>query len=438
MSPSRLRLAGVMKYSLGNLRRSTLARNTLWMLGGQGVKLIIQAVYFVVIARSLRPKEYGAFVAVVAITAILSPFVGLGTGNLIVRNVAREKESFTSSWGNGLLITSVTGFLGLFLVIACRFVLPADVHWTVLLLVAAADLIFARISDFCGFAFGAIERFGSTAQLNVWSSLARLGGLLVLVLVFPRPSVQQWAAVYLAATAVTAIAAVLWGLMALGRPSLELRRITEELKEGLFFSAGQSAQSIYNDIDKTMLAKLGSLSATGIYGAAYRLIEVSIVPVRSILSAAYPGLFRAGQSGISGSMGYVKGLLPKATAIALLAFAGLFLCAPIAPHILGHEYARTVEALRWLSVLPLLKTIHSFLADALTGAGYQRLRTAIQALVAAFNVLINLWIIPAYSWRGAAWSSIASDALLAGMLAVAVKSLTKKEYKATLLIEEPA
>jgi O-antigen/teichoic acid export membrane protein len=33
--------------------------------------------------------------------------------------------------------------------------------------------------------------------------------------------------------------------------------------------------------------------------------------------------------------------------------------------------------------------------------------------VAIFNVLINLWLIPAYSWRGAAWSSIASDGLLA-------------------------
>ncbi len=50
---------------------------------------------------------------------------------------------------------------------------------------------------------------------------------------------------------------------------------------------------------------------------------------------------------------------------------------------------------------------------ALTGAGYQGLRTLAQVGVAAFNILINLWIIPAYGWRGAAWSSIASDGLLA-------------------------
>jgi O-antigen/teichoic acid export membrane protein len=61
----------------------------------------------------------------------------------------------------------------------------------------------------------------------------------------------------------------------------------------------------------------------------------------------------------------------------------------------------------------LLKTLQFFIADALTGAGYQRIRTVAQVLVALFNILINLWAIPAFGWRGAAWSSLASDGLLA-------------------------
>jgi len=36
--------------------------------------------------------------------------------------------------------------------------------------------------------------------------------------------------------------------------------------------------------------------------------------------------------------------------------------------------------------------------------------------VAVFNVAINFWIIPAFSWRGAAWSSLASDGLLAVLM----------------------
>jgi O-antigen/teichoic acid export membrane protein len=106
--------------------------------------------------------------------------------------------------------------------------------------------------------------------------------------------------------------------------------------------------------------------------------------------------------------------------------AAILLCAGWVPYVLGPDYARIVEALRWLAVLPVLKAMHYFLADTLTGAGYQAVRTCIQAGVGAFNILINLWLIPAYSWRGAAWASIASDALLLCGIGSAVFLLSRQ------------
>jgi O-antigen/teichoic acid export membrane protein len=425
-----------MKRHWQRLRASSIAKNTLWMLGGNGLKLVIQAVYFILIARSLEPAQYGGFVAVVAIAAIVSPFVGLGTSNLVVRNVARDPDSFSQSWGNGLLITLCSGAAALFLVLCCAFLLPAGLHWSVLFLVAVADLLFARIVDFCGFAFSALDRFGATAQLNMWISLSRLIGLAILVVRVHHPSVEAWAVVYLAATLATAAGALLWGLLTLEKPTLKIDAVWPELKEGVFFSVGLSAQTIYNDIDKTMLAKLGDLAATGIYGAAYRIIDVSLVPLRSLLSAANPGFFRAGHiGGVRETRRYMSRLLPKALAYAALATAGLFLIAPVIPHILGKEYAQSISALRWLAVLPLLKTVHSFLADALTGAGHQRLRTMIQVAVALLNILINLWIIPAYSWLGAAWSSIASDAALLCLLGAAIAALSRTRHQLTIMEE---
>ncbi len=408
-------------------KHSRLRINAFWVLTGNGFRLVIQSVYFIIIARSLQVNEYGAFVAVVALAAILSPFVGMGTSNLLIKNVASDEGSFSLSWGRALLTTLATGALALLIVSACRFVLPADIHWAVLFYVSAADLIFGRLSDLVGFAFGAKERFSITAQISVWISLSRLIGLASLTLFLHHPSVEQWALVYLGASFATAAGALSWALLALGMPKLNLENIGAELKEGFFFSVGQSAQSIYNDIDKTMLSKLGDLSSTGIYGAAYRLIDVSMVPLRSVISAAYPGVFRAGKGGIKGAMQYILRMLPKAFLYGLFILLALLVAAPVVPRVLGHEYARTVEALRWLAILPVLKSIHFFLADALTGAGYQRVRTAIQASVAILNVLINIWIIPAYSWRGASWSSIACDGGLGVFLYVAIIVITKRE-----------
>jgi len=418
------------------LQRSSIAKNTLWMLGGNGLKLVIQAVYFILIARSLEPAQYGAFVAVVAIAAIVSPFVGLGTSNLMIRNTSHDPESFSRSWGNGLLITFVSGAAALILVLSCGFLLPAGLHWSVLFLVSAADLVFGSIVAFCGFAFAAGNRFAATAQLNMWSSLSRLLGLGILIAFMKHPNVEAWAAVYMVATFATAAAALGWGLIVLKKPTLQTNLIWLELKEGVFFSVGLSAQTIYNDIDKTMLAKLGDLSATGIYGAAYRIIDVSLVPLRSILAAANPGFFRAGHlGGIRETRRFMRPLLLKTLAYAMLATVGLLVFAPVVPHILGNQYARSVSALRWLAVLPMIKTVHSFFADALTGAGHQRLRTMIQIGVALFNVLINLWIIPAYSWLGAAWSSIASDAALLFLLGVAIAALSRTRHQLTMMEE---
>jgi O-antigen/teichoic acid export membrane protein len=71
-----------------------------------------------------------------------------------------------------------------------------------------------------------------------------------------------------------------------------------------------------------------------------------------------------------------------------------------------------VAAVRWLALIPLLRCLHSFLADALSGAGLQRTRTTIQVFVALLNIGANLIILPRYSWRGAAWTSLACDGLL--------------------------
>jgi O-antigen/teichoic acid export membrane protein len=206
----------------------------------------------------------------------------------------------------------------------------------------------------------------------------------------------------------------------LGLPQFNLQRSAQELREGFYFSTSLSSQTIYNDIDKMMLARIGTLDATGIYGAAYRLVDVSFVPISSLLAAAYPSFFRKGADGISATLTYAKRLLPKGLAYAAVVSACILLFAGLVPYFLGPEYARSVEALRWLALIPMLRAVHYFFSDALTGAGYQGVRTAVQATVAIFNILINLWLIPEYSWRGAAWASLASDALLMMGIGLAV------------------
>jgi O-antigen/teichoic acid export membrane protein len=293
--------------------------------------------------------------------------------------------------------------------------LPNTIPTAVIVQVVVSEVILGRFVEIACWAFQAVELLAWTASINVFATFMRLAGIAAIVVIH-KPTLFAWSIAYLVTSALSAVAAVGCVLWRLGRPKIALKRIPSELREGFYSSTGLSAQTIYNDIDKTMLARLSTFGATGIYAAAYRLIDVSFVPVRSLLAAAYPGFFRSGAQGIASSLSYAKRLLPRAFGYSTAVSISLFVAAPLVPVFLGNGYASTTEALRWLALLPMLKTMHYFVADALTGAGHQGLRTLMQVFVALFNVGINLWIIPAYSWRGAAWSSLASDGLLAASL----------------------
>jgi O-antigen/teichoic acid export membrane protein len=310
-------------------------------------------------------------------------------------------------------------------ILLSRTVLPGTIPVHLVMVVAIADIPGLSLITIAGQAFQSFEQLKWTAAINLLISLNRMLGALLLVFFFHPATALQWGYVYLACTVVTATIVTALVIFRLGAPRLKFRRSPQALWHGFHFSVSLSAQTIYNDIDKTMLARLSSLHATGIYGAAYRLIDVSFAPVLALLYAAYPNFFREGSAGIASSFSYAKPLLRRAAGYAALVACAILLFAGVVPYVLGPEYAETTVALRWLSPLPLLKATHYFLSDTLTGAGHQGLRSAIQAGVALFNVLINLWLIPRYSWVGAAWSSIASDALLAFSVGMAVYILSK-------------
>ncbi len=420
---------------LGPRWRGTLAKNTAWMAVGQGSRVALGASYFVLVARALHPDGLGAFAGAVALVALASPFASLGAGNLLIKHVARDPRHFRRYWGGALSTTIISGVvLGIIIMACSRLVLPATIPVQVVGCVVAADLLFSRVLDISGQAYQAHERLSRTAQFPLLISVSRLiaAGLFLLI---GDPTPARWAMWYLGSSALSATISVIVTWRELGRPERVIGYPAAELREGMYFATSLSAQNIYNDIDKSMLARLSTLEATGIYSAAYRLIDVSFVPVRSLLAAAYPRFFQQGARGARASLAVSRKLLPFAGTYAACAGMVLYLLAPQLPRLLGADYRASVGAVRLLALLPLLKTIHYFAADALTGAGYQGRRTLVQVVIAVLNIAVNVPLILLASWRGAAWSSLGSDGLLALVLWWTLLATCRREDRTR---EEPA
>ena len=398
------------------------------MLGGQGIRLFLQAIYFLLIGRALGAGQYGAFIGAVSLVALVAPFCGWGTGFLLLKEVARNREAISRCWGRALGVIAISGCLlvGIVLLLSQAF-WKGSVPLKVLLPVAIADGIMVRIIDVAAQAFLAIEIPRKCAEIYVILSVARTSAAIYLGLIVPSPTSVSWSLLYVIGTSAAAIYSIVAVTRFVGPIKLGLHLSGSEWKEGFYFAVSQSSQTAYNDVDKTMLVRFGGLQATGIYGAAYRIVDISFAPLGALVLTTLARFFRHGESGIAGSAGFAKRLLPYAASYGLFAAVFLFVASPILPKLLGAGFEQATVALQWLSPLVFLKSIHYFFANSLSGAGFQGFRASIQIGIVAFNIGLNFWLIPAYSWRGAAWASLASDGALAICLLGAILALGRRE-----------
>jgi O-antigen/teichoic acid export membrane protein len=236
--------------------------------------------------------------------------------------------------------------------------------------------------------------------------------LAAIVLASTTATPMRWAYLYAAAAVVATTVGILEVSCCCGRPRVRFNLLLPSVREGFHFATAQAAETLYTSIDKTMLARLSTVEAAAIYAVAYRFIDAAMLPVRSLAAATYPEFFRRGAHGVTSSYQFARQILRRSVAYGIVTSIVLFLAAGLVPSIMGAGYAESSTALRWLCILPVIKSVNAFLTDTLTGANHQWQRSSTQIMVAVINVILNLWLIRAFSWRGAAWSSVLADALL--------------------------
>jgi O-antigen/teichoic acid export membrane protein len=418
------------KIKVTNLFQSSLAKDTLWMLFSKLFNVVMQAAYFIIIARILGKDNYGSFVAVTAIANLVFPFVPLGSEHLLVKNVSTNRATFSTNWGNGLVLCAVNGtFLTILLFLLTPLLFPGDIPWSAILMILIADLICLALLDLGAKALMAGDMINKNAQLGILNTCSKLLAALSLVVFFPAPTVVSWSYLYFGSSVVMATLAILLITKMLGLPRPIFSELKSNLVQGFYFSISTSANNINANLDKSMLSKMSGVGATGIYASAYRFIDVGNTPLMALFGATYTRFFQHGASGIRGSLNFGKQLLPILTFYAIASVIGFWLLSPFVPAILGAEYQEAVGALLWLSPLPAIACFQFLAADVLTGSGNQKSRSIVQVGSAMVNVVLNIILIPKFSWQGAACATIISDSLRLVCLWLIVYILYRREGK---------
>lgn len=423
--------------------RGRLLRNTGTAFGGQVGRVLLQAAYFVVLARTLGVTGFGAFAGTVALVSLVAPFGSLGSLNLMIANIVRDPASAARQFATALAVTAGSGVLLAAAVAAAgHWVAPAAVAWWMLLCIAGGELLGTRLLDVAGAVHQARDRMGPTAAFPLVLYGVRLLAAVGLSAAVASPDLGVWSVLYLVGSLAVTGPVLVLTRRHLGGGLPDWGRYRSQWREGLLFAVSFASQSVYNDIDKTMLARLGTLEATGIYSAAYRLVDMAMVPMKALLAANYTRFFREGAHGLPGAVGHSRRLATPGLGYCLVASAALVAGADLVPIVLGEAYEPAVAALRGLALLPLLKGVHYLAADALTGAGQQGARSVVQIGVAVLNLGLNAWLIPLFSWRGAVAASLVCDLVLGACLwslvAVRLRRGTRRTAVAAAASSAPA
>jgi O-antigen/teichoic acid export membrane protein len=418
---------------LRGLRSSPVARNSAYMMGSQFSIALLQALQFLLLARALGSHEFGIVASVVAITSALLPFSGLGLGNVAIMRISRGQARAEWSLGNALVVTSITAAVGVALaLLIAAFFLDEPGIWVLVLLFGVSEILLTKCIDVAAHVFYALERHGVSAFFYNLQMLVRLACAAALWWGWTQPTALAWAQLHLAAGLLATGVVLYASVRMLGRPRAEYASAKSDIKTGVFFSIGLSAQSVQTDVDKLVLARMASAATAGAYTAAFRLVYMACTPITAILLALQARLFRKGhERGLAGTMAALRHLMIVASAYCLLLAAGIYVAAPAAPWLLGNSYQLSAEILQWLCVLPFFLVVQSVGSAALSGANAQRHLSFLHALAAGMSLLLNLLLVPHYGWRGAVMAAYGTQGfLVAGLLLMTVLTL-EAERKAS-------
>lgn len=405
-----INFANKVRAKIHSKTNSSIFKDNFWALLFQGASAVIQVIYFVLLARYLGAEGYGTFEGIKAFSAIIFPFIGLGMSDLMIQDTSRDQGRFSQNWGDTLLAFVFSlGIALLTLFPLIRSSLPSISSLFILLLLLA-DLVGLKLCNLAGSAFISVHQVKQSSQFGIIYVLCKLIAVMFLPLFPSEQRLLAWGFLYFLGSIFPAIVLLILVQKHIGKPKVNIRSFNfSKLKEGIFFSISESAAGINSQVDRTMLVSMSTPKAVGIYGAGYRFIDIALLPIFAVMGANYARFFKYGESGIKGTFSFAQKILPFAFLYGIFATVVLITFAPFSTKILGSEFTQSSSVIIWFSPIPLLILLQSLAADTLTGAGFQRPRTLVQIGTAAFNVSLNFYLIPLYSWHGAIWATLSAE-----------------------------
>jgi O-antigen/teichoic acid export membrane protein len=400
-----------------------LTANAAVQAGGSGLASLIGLFTFVAVTRGLGPEAFGDFATAMAFLFLPIVLADVGIAASVLREISASPERTDRVMSAALPLRALiaAGAVGLALAVGMAIPFSGQTKTAILIGSVGSFLHLMTLS-----LLPAIQ-----AELKMhWAVVANLAGRL-LTLGFTLAALSAgfgftsivWA--HVAGLAVTfGLHLVVVARLVSLRPLVDTAYWRSLLRGALVLGLAISLGQIYVRLDMLLLALLKPSAEVGLYGAAFKFIEVSELLVAAISISVFPSLARFVASGDPRLPRLIQKSFDVLIAVAApMAVFMLTLSSQIIQLTAGSKFSEASVALKLLAPCVLFTFVNSLLIRVLLASNRDRTLLALAVSTLAVNVLLNLLLIPAYGFRAAAAISVVSEVCMLVPAALAVRRL---------------
>jgi O-antigen/teichoic acid export membrane protein len=411
-------------------KRSSIAANTLFLLTARVAGCLLTVVLIAVVADTLDVAGFGRYTFALSTGAILAVFVDFGLAFLIPREVARDNTLFGKYLASGLMIRLLL-FSAIFLVLAVSLPAFLEREAAYALLAAFATLTLRGFFEFFASFFNAFERMHYSAFLYLSGHLCVFGATFLAIYLGADQASGILLAQALALAGFTGAAFFLVvRILKPGRLTVDRALCLDLLKKTTPFALFAIGGVAYFMIDNLLLLSFRGEEEVGYYQSAMRLIMAAEMLPLVISSAIYPTISRIMKKSTEEAAAIAEQTLSLMLMLGVPIGVGTtMLAAPILKMIYPDKYAGVATALAIVAWLVPIRFCASVLGTVLSASGNQGLRTWATWSALAFNISVNVVLLPRFGYLGAAVTSVATSLFL-GLFYYVALSLRFHRFRA--------
>lgn len=394
----------------------TIFQNMSWLLISQIIASICGFIWTILIARYLGVSDYGILGFAISLTGILAITTDFGISTYIVRDIATDYASSPKYLGNAIPLKTLFAAGTFILTLIILIIMKSDEFIITITLLFTIEMI---IKSFINLFNGYFQAFEKVKYQGIGNTILNIIlFVFILISIFTDLGLYGIVISYIMANIIALVYEYYVLNKHISKPKFEFDK--EFCKTmtllSLPFAITGILYSVYYSIDVVMLTNMIGNYATGIYNATYKLIAVLNLFYSIYIAVIFPVMSKFFKNDKKLLLiSYEKSIKYLMLVMIPLAIATMFYSLDIIQLIYGHQYDAASSVLSILIWTVCLLFISGAGNNLLNASHKEVTVTKIYAIAAAFNIILNLFMIPYFSYNGAAITTVLSDILIVAL-----------------------